>query len=577
MSKRIIRQQVLRLLALSLIVLLLGGGSAFLLHAQQSAPTHARTTSSLATCSISNSFLCAPTLPGSYVDTILRQMGSPMVGVGQTVENAARAQNIDDAFALGVWWTETNDGAAGVGSADNNPGSVRGSIGYPSAFDGYTIYPSFTAAVTYWFSMIKNVYVTRGMTTVYSMAHTYVGTSSSGLWAGKVTSLMLRYRADAPQIVTPTPTPTISANTSRHAQSVATAQAQLNTGYTGTSASIQTAPQTSLAQQHIQLKKTPSTTTNQSNSPFKIVLIPVALVLVLFLALLIFFVRRRITRNKELATLLAGKPHERQPGLTQQPISLFNNTSSFSELKRTTERLSFSPNTESMSVVKPISSSFTAQAPSSFDSFPSTPIPSFISTSVVQPTSTASTPPQQAFTGETPGLKNMLANRQPVSEVPFGTSATSASSQQAFTDEMFRPEIPFIGVGADQPPFADHASVSERPLANRSSAVTSFQTFRGSRVPEESIASSIRRTERSVGVNMPETDGHLAQNSTGMPRRTRLLPSQAGRSSLSPSEIASDRERVTQQRVPVSIGASDGHSGGLLSRYREKQSQESEK
>src|SRR5258708_19326536 len=41
----------------------------------------------------------------------------------------SRQYQIDDAFALSVWWTETNDGAAGVGLADRNPGSVRGSVG----------------------------------------------------------------------------------------------------------------------------------------------------------------------------------------------------------------------------------------------------------------------------------------------------------------------------------------------------------------------------------------------------------------------------------------------------------------
>src|SRR6266566_62397 len=106
--------------------------------------------------------------------------------VGKLVEQVSRQTSIDDAFALAVWWTETNDGAAGVGLADRNPGSVRGSVGYPSAFDGYTIYPSYPAAIVYWFNMLKNNYVNRGLSTVYLISHPYVGTSSSSLWAGKV-------------------------------------------------------------------------------------------------------------------------------------------------------------------------------------------------------------------------------------------------------------------------------------------------------------------------------------------------------------------------------------------------------
>lgn len=141
-----------------------------------------------------------PSLPAATVDMILKDLGSPMSGLGQVVEQASQQTNIDDAFALAVWWTETNDGAAGVGLADRNPGSVRGSVGYPSAFDGYTIYPSYSAAIVYWFNMLKNIYVNRGLNTVYLISHPYVGTSSSPLWAGKVVALMLRYRGEAPPI-----------------------------------------------------------------------------------------------------------------------------------------------------------------------------------------------------------------------------------------------------------------------------------------------------------------------------------------------------------------------------------------
>jgi hypothetical protein len=116
-----------------------------------------------------------PSLPAATVDAILKSLGSPMSGLGKVVGQASQKTNIDDAFALAVWWTETNDGAAGVGLADRNPGSVRGSVGYPSAFDGYTI---------------------------YSISHPYVGTSSSPLWAGKVVALMLKYRGEAPPVPT---------------------------------------------------------------------------------------------------------------------------------------------------------------------------------------------------------------------------------------------------------------------------------------------------------------------------------------------------------------------------------------
>lgn len=152
-----------------------------------------------------------PSLPAATVDAILKSLGSPMAGTGQVVVEASKQANIDDTFALAVWWTETNDGAAGVGLADRNPGGVRGSVGYPSAFDGYTIYPSYPAAISYWFNLIRNRYVDRGLSTVYTISYPYVGTSTSYLWAGKVVALMLRYRGEAPPPAAPTvaPDPTI--------------------------------------------------------------------------------------------------------------------------------------------------------------------------------------------------------------------------------------------------------------------------------------------------------------------------------------------------------------------------------
>ncbi|HEV2579908.1 MAG TPA: hypothetical protein VGT44_03560, partial [Ktedonobacteraceae bacterium] len=148
-----------------------------------------------------------PSLPAATVNAIFTRLGSPMSGTGAIVEQLSQQTQIDDAFALGVWWTETNDGASGVGLADRNPGSVRGSVGYPSAYDGYTIYPTYTDAIAYWFHMLRNLYVeSRGLTTVYAISHPYVGTSNSPLWADKVIALMLRYRGEAPP---PTPMPTL--------------------------------------------------------------------------------------------------------------------------------------------------------------------------------------------------------------------------------------------------------------------------------------------------------------------------------------------------------------------------------
>jgi hypothetical protein len=131
-----------------------------------------------------------------------------MAGTGEVVEQAARNNNIDDAFALAVWWAETNDGTAGVGLADRNPGSIRGSAGYPAAFDGYTIYPSYAIAISDWFTLLHNRYVNQGLTSVYTICYPYVATSGATAWANKVVNLMLRYHGGTP-IITGTPIPVV--------------------------------------------------------------------------------------------------------------------------------------------------------------------------------------------------------------------------------------------------------------------------------------------------------------------------------------------------------------------------------
>ncbi len=199
-------KRIFYLLALSLVILLIGGGIALLL--QHREPSQADGVS----------LVGPPSLAASTVNAIFTRLGSPIAGNGDLIVRASRNMQIDDAFALAVWWTETNDGEAGTGRAygDRNPAGVRGSPGYPSDFSGYTIYPSYAAAIVYWFGMIRHNYVNRGLNTVYAISYPYVGTSSSPLWAVKVTRLMLQYRGEAPPpsaIPTINPRPIVSPGT----------------------------------------------------------------------------------------------------------------------------------------------------------------------------------------------------------------------------------------------------------------------------------------------------------------------------------------------------------------------------
>lgn len=197
--------RLFQLFMLSTVIILIGGGVALLWTYQQGHQNGRAAWNAWDAGDVSVNG--PPTLSATTVDAIFARVGSPMVGTGKVVEQASRQSNVDDAFAMGVWWTETNDGAAGVGLAYRNPGSVRGSVGYPSGSMGYTIYPSYTAAIMYWFNLLRNNYIDRGLSTVYTIARPYVGTTSYPLWAGKVINLMFNYRGIAPPPASFTPTP----------------------------------------------------------------------------------------------------------------------------------------------------------------------------------------------------------------------------------------------------------------------------------------------------------------------------------------------------------------------------------
>ncbi|MEO6890687.1 MAG: hypothetical protein ABI456_14875 [Ktedonobacteraceae bacterium] len=181
-------RMVVQFSLLSLLIVL-AGGLALLWEMQQGGQSSRASGASV---------VGAPTLPAATVDKIFARMGSPMAGTGKIVALASSRTNIDDAFALAVWWTETNDGQAGVGISDRNPGGVRSSAGYPTDHGAYTIYPSYSAAINDWFNIVRSRYINRGLTSVYTIAHPYVGTSTSGLWAGKVVNLMNQYHGEAP-------------------------------------------------------------------------------------------------------------------------------------------------------------------------------------------------------------------------------------------------------------------------------------------------------------------------------------------------------------------------------------------
>lgn len=184
LSSRLFQVVLLTLLALSIVAAYTTGFS----HLAQAAPQ-----------ADDLSVVGPPSLDKTLVDAIFHRLHSPMEGNGAVIYSLAAQNHVDDAFALAVWWTETNDGEAGTGRAPAyNPGGVK-NANYPHGSDGYSLYSDYAQAATDWFTIINQRYVAQGLTTVYQISHPYVGTSTSSLWAAKVVNLMAGYQTEAKQ------------------------------------------------------------------------------------------------------------------------------------------------------------------------------------------------------------------------------------------------------------------------------------------------------------------------------------------------------------------------------------------
>lgn len=510
MNKRPVKRHLLHLLALSLVILLAGGGIALLYQWNQG------TTSGFAS---GDNVVGPPSLPAATVDAIFQRVGSPMVGTGTAVEAAARSRNIDDAFALAVWWTETNDGAAGVGSADLNPGSVRGSTGYPSAYDGYTIYPSYTAAVNYWFMMMQRVYIDRGLTSVYTIAHPYVGTSTSDLWAGKVFALMQRYRAEAPP-PTPTPAPTLAPDIKRQGGQLSQEQQQQGQGKSTYYPPVVQTPQhapTASAQQQQQL-----------SGNVKTLLVLFALALAVSLALWALRVYRSYAGRVQPAPApqMVRNPWEQLRATGQPPASLFN---TFSGPLRTTESLQ----------------------------------PDFRHTETL--TSTPSMWPNYNPAEVVSAQKTLIGG-----QLPF--SNAFAGQEQVTPHASLGGQLPFPDLYAEPAQFSSGMSLGgQQPFSNVYAGAGQF-------VPNSSLSGQtpfpVVQTPQPQA--MPTFAGRAGAQFEAQPGANwqPLRPGLAGLSRPTPGSLHRTRLQSgadTANRQPQLVGAGSG--GGLLSRYREMQAQ----
>jgi len=120
-----------------------------------------------------SSVVGSPSLSAQQINTILCNEGSPACGTGQDLYNLGQQYNIDPAFALAVFWNESNFGKAGVAANSRSLGNLR-CIPDAACANGYAWFNSWQDGYRAFYTLVSGpVYVGNGLTTVESIIPVY--------------------------------------------------------------------------------------------------------------------------------------------------------------------------------------------------------------------------------------------------------------------------------------------------------------------------------------------------------------------------------------------------------------------
>ena len=148
------------------------------------------------------SVLGSPSLSASFVDVVLARHHSPAAGTGDVLYALSREYNIDDAFALAVFWHESNFGKNGEAVVTHSLGNLRCYSGV-TCIDrdrgGYADFPDWPTGYRAWYALIAGpVYVGSGYTTVAAILPIYAPSADNNneqAYIANVTRVVTRLRS----------------------------------------------------------------------------------------------------------------------------------------------------------------------------------------------------------------------------------------------------------------------------------------------------------------------------------------------------------------------------------------------
>lgn len=113
-----------------------------------------------------------PTVTAAFLDHVLTLAHSPSVGLGTVLYEEGVKYGIDPAYALAFYHHESDYGRLGVARVTLSLGNIRCTAGY-RCIEGYRAYASYAAGVLDWYTLIANVYLAHGLTTVEQIIPVY--------------------------------------------------------------------------------------------------------------------------------------------------------------------------------------------------------------------------------------------------------------------------------------------------------------------------------------------------------------------------------------------------------------------
>lgn len=151
-----------------------------------------------------SSVVGSPTITAQQIDQILCKYGSPACGTGQDLYNLGQQHNIDPAFALAVFFNESNFGKAGEAAYTRSLGNLRPVDDEAFERDGYAAFYTWQDGYKSFYALISGpVYEGAGLITVESIIPVYAPSgdgNSPSHYISTVESAMSLWRSGSTEV-----------------------------------------------------------------------------------------------------------------------------------------------------------------------------------------------------------------------------------------------------------------------------------------------------------------------------------------------------------------------------------------